>query len=65
MSSNRVLSVALLLLSFLPGSFHLANAQSSPNAKDSMVGEWLVTIASDPRKLVLNVKAESQMSLRV
>ena len=60
MSSNRVLSVALLLLSFLPGSFHLANAQSSPNAKDSMVGEWLVTIASDPRKLVLNVKAEAQ-----
>lgn len=61
MSSNRAFLVALFLLSFLPGSFHLANAQSSPNTKDSMVGEWLVTIkASDLRKLVLNVKAEAQ-----
>lgn len=61
MLSNRIFSVALFLLSFLTGTFHLANAQSSPNTKDSMVGEWLVTIKdSAPRKLVLNVKAEAQ-----
>lgn len=61
MSLNRAFSVALFLLSFLLGAFHSAIAQPSPNAKDSMVGEWLVTIkASDPRKLVLNVKAEAQ-----
>lgn len=61
MSSNRAFSVALIMLSFLPSLFQFANAQSSPIAKNSMVGEWLVTIkAGDPRKLVLNVKAEAQ-----